>query len=548
MRQPSSGTRLLALVVASCVFATAASGAGKAETPAGHGVSPHRGEGRIVHSWDGCTMWGTILSGSREMTGDPAQFSKRILEEMIDEEAAAHVDAISYCLFTAFWSDLPSSKITDLFPWRPPGMDEAGIDCLEVLIERCHHHNIQFIGDIRMNDRHGVPPNGIMKQHPEWALFGGAWDYAFEGVRQAMLDFTKEVLDGYEVDGIEYDYMRWCHMFKRGEGEKHAHLLTDFTRKTRKLLDDAAARRGSERLLLGVRVPQIIGECEHLGFDLKTWIKEGLVDYVVPSDFMHTDTNMKTEDFVKLTAGTDCKVYPAIHNRISMDKPNEHYRLMNLANFRAAAHNYYAFGADGISPYNYQFAFERRAGAHRSSAYASYMWPAALGWLRDLRDPADIAGHDRHYLFYSLHKKRPTTAGRRNDENIYLDRAGGVFEGTRRFRMAEDMSDPRLRATMQFKALGMADGEKLEILINDADVPVEYITRTFDKNGQNIYEGDPLPAFHEYTIDLNWETTGRRQPLVFGDNELAARLVPVETKPDGEVSIEELECYVYVRK
>ena len=114
--------------------------------------------------------------------------------------------------------------------------------------------------------------------------------------------------------------------------------------------------------------------------------------------------------------------------------------------------------------------------------------------------------------------------------------------------MAEDMSDPRLRVTMQFKVLGMDDAETLEIRINGADVPLDYITRVFDKDGQSIYEGDPLPAFNEYTIDLNWETSGRQQPLVFGDNELAVKLVPVEAKSDGEVSVEELECYVYVRK
>ena len=96
-----------------------------------------------------------------------------------------------------------------------------------------------------------------------------------------------------------------------------------------------------------MRVPQTLEECDYLGFDLAAWISEGLVDFIVPSDFMHTDTNMKTEEFVKLTKGTQCKVYPAIHTRISMDEPNEHYRLMTLANFRAAAQNYYAFGADG---------------------------------------------------------------------------------------------------------------------------------------------------------------------------------------------------------
>ena len=518
---------------------------------------PDESVGKILHSWDGCSMWATILDGDvydpknrdRGISQPVAQFSKRMLEELIDEEAAAHVDAIAYCLFTAFWSDVPSSKTTDLFPWRPRGMDEAGIDMLKVLIDRCHHHKMQFIADIRMNDRHGVPPNGIAKEHPEWALFGGAYDYALAPVRQAMLDFNQEVLDGYDVDGLEYDYMRWCHMFKPGEGKKNAHLLNEFTRKTRKQLDEAAKRRGRGRLLLGVRVPQTLEECEYLGLDVATWIKEGLVDYVVPSDFMHTDTNMKTEDFVKLAKGSNCKVYPAIHNRISLDGPNEHYRLMTLANMRAAAQNFYGFGADGISPYNYQFAFERRAYAHRSSAYAAYMWPAALGWLRELRYPEEVAQRDRHYLFYAVWKKpHKSPSGFCNDDNIYLDRAKPVLEGSRRFRMAEDFSNPKLRTTMQFKVLGLAEGETLKIQINGADVPAEYVTRVIDKNGQNLYEGDPLPAFHLYIIDMNWETTGRKQPLVSGDNKLTVHLVPTEGKKDGQVSVEELECYVYVKK
>ncbi len=511
---------------------------------------------RLLHAWDGCSMWSTILNvnyngptPNREVPPPAAQFSKRILEELIDEEAAAHVDAIAYCLFTAFWSDVPSSKVTELFPWRPPGMDEAGIDMLQVLLDRCHHHGMQFIADIRMNDRHGGPRKGIAKQHPEWSILDSAFDYAIEGVRDAMLTFDKEVLDAYDVDGLEYDFMRWGHMFKPGEGKQNAHLMTDFMRKSRKLLNEAAARRGRDRLLLGVRVPQTLEECDFLGLDLATWVKEGLVDFIVPSDFMHIDTNMKTEDFVKLAAGTNCKIYPAIHNRISLDEPNEHYRLMHLENLRAAAQNFYGFGADGISPYNYQYSFERRAIAHRSSAYASYMWPAALGWLRELRSPDEVAQRDRHYLFYAIAKKpRGTVAGFPKDDNIYLDRAQESPVGSQRFRMAEDFSNPKLRTTMQFKAVGLAENEQLEIKINGTLVPTDYITRVWDKNGQAVFEGDPLPPFCETTIDLNWETTGRKQPLVFGDNQLTVRLVPAAGKKDGTVSIEELECYVYVRK
>jgi len=489
----------------------------------------------ILHAWDGVTMWATILNvnyyatPNREIPGPPAKFSKRILEELIDEEAAAKVDAISYCLFTAFWSDIPSSKVTELFPWRPPGMDKAGVDCLEVLIDRCHHHGMQFIADIRMNDRHGGPRKGLAKEHPEWALLGSGNDFAIQGVRDAMLTFSSEVLDTYDVDGLEYDYMRWCHMFQPGQGKQNAHLLTDFTRRTRKLLDEAAKRRGCKRLALGVRVPQNIEECDYLGFDLATWIKEGLVDYVVPSDFFHSDSNMKTEDFVKLAAGTNCKIYPAIHPMISMDGPNEHYRLMSLPNYRAAAQNFYGFGADGISPYNYQRAFGRRATAHRASSSPAWMWPASLGWLHELGNPNEVQQRDRHYLFYSIYKKpRKSPTGFSNDDNIYLDRSTPVLEGQRRFRMAENFSNQKLRTTIQFKAIGLSRDDSLKIRINDVDVPIDYISRVHDRNGQNVYEGDTLPPFDLFVIDMNWETTGRQQPLTFGDNRLSVELVPAD--------------------
>lgn len=86
---------------------------------AGPGEAKDSPPKRILHAWDGVTMWATILnlnyyeSPNREIPKPAAKFSKRILEEMVDEEAAAHVDAISYCLFTAFWSDVPASKVTE---------------------------------------------------------------------------------------------------------------------------------------------------------------------------------------------------------------------------------------------------------------------------------------------------------------------------------------------------------------------------------------------------------------------------------------------------
>lgn len=60
--------------------------------------------------------------------------------------------------------------------------------------------------------------------------------------------------------------------------------MTRFLERVRKKLDVAgdAKRR---RLLLGVRVPQTLKECHALGYDVPTWIEQGLIDYVSPCDF-----------------------------------------------------------------------------------------------------------------------------------------------------------------------------------------------------------------------------------------------------------------------
>ena len=161
--------------------------------------------------------------------------------------------------------------------------------------------------------------------------------------------------------------------------------------------------------------------------------------------------------------------------------------------------------------------------------------------MRELRDPELVSQRDRHYLFYAVYKNpRKSPTGFSNDENIYLDRAHSDREGRQRFRMAEDFSELNLRTTLQFKAVGLADDEKQDISINCQQVPIDYITRVHDSNGQNMYEGDPLPPFDLFVIDMNWETTGRAQPLVFGDNRLAVRLLPTEAHQDGKLSIEEL--------
>ena len=217
----------------------------------------------------------------------------------------------------------------------------------------------------------------------------------------------------------------------------------------------------------------------------------------------------------------------------------------NLANYQAAAQNFYAAGADGVETYNYQYHWGRRVFGTRPAHWGAYMWPAALGYLRELRDPQTISQGDRHYRFFPLWGGgRPTDAAVDKDERIMLERAEPAPQGTQRFRVAEDLSNPKLRATVQFKAVGLAEGEALEIQLNDTAVPDGCTRRIFIADGQSKSQGRELPAFYLYVIDLE---RGMREPLISnGDNQLTVRLIPTEGESEGTVTIDELEVYVYV--
>lgn len=125
-------------------------------------------------------------------------------------------------------------------------------------------------------------------------------------------------------------------MFERSEAVQNTPLLTDFMAQMRKLLDKASQKRGRDKLLLGVRIPPTMEECRLLGFAVKAWVQQGLVDFISPSDF-----NTRTKDFTALTEGTQCKVYPSVHPQyVEMSlRPTiiDHYPVLHTPESHRAA-------------------------------------------------------------------------------------------------------------------------------------------------------------------------------------------------------------------
>ena len=525
---------------------------------------------QIVINWDPSSMWHAIFTAADKQDPDSKEIQS-MLESIVDEHGRAGVDTLVHCVWAGFQTLMMSCQTSDSYdaPYEPPydsGKHEVfvrhaehgtflakiasgGTDFIDILLQQCRRNGMRFVAGLRMNDRHagsGQCPllyphvQKMVDANPEWHLkeFPGGLNYKYDGVRDAVLSFVEEFLERHDVDGLEFDWMRWCHVFTTSEAVEHAPYLTDFTRKARHLLDAAADRRGRDRLVLGVRIPSNLDECRGLGYDVAAWVDEELVDYLCPSDFYYTDFNCQVDDFVTLTEGTACRVYPSIH-----PKSATHNRawLLGPEHYRAAAKNFYAFGAHGVSPYNYQHHWDSPVLPNpKGDSGPIDMWPTAMRYLTELTNITSIDARERHYLYHPLWSEHaeghsPTLAY--ENHRIILDHSTGDSCGSFRFRLAEMVADEAISATLMFKVTYMIEADALEIRLNDHVISPASIDKQWHL-GQSPAKGRPLGQYFQFRIPLT------APPVVFGDNVLTVRLANRVGMPRRMLNVQEFEVKV----
>lgn len=178
-------------------------------------------------------------------------------------------------------------------------LHEQGLDPYAIWIARAREKGISPWISMRMNDIHDVPDatsymhSTFWVKHPEfWRVpndASGGWtaralDFGHPEVRAHAMDFVKELLERYDPDGLELDWMRFGWHFKEGEEVAGAELLTQFMRQVRQLTVEWGEKRG-HAIQLAARVPAHPDAAKGLGMDGVRWAKEGLVDLLIPCPF-----------------------------------------------------------------------------------------------------------------------------------------------------------------------------------------------------------------------------------------------------------------------
>jgi hypothetical protein len=163
---------------------------------------------------------------------------------------------------------------------------------------------------MRMNDLHDVGRrnsaslSAFWLEHPEYQRapfydpqhwYSKTLDYAVPAVREHAMQLAREILERFDCDGFELDWMRHPFHFRPGMETDGLGILTEFMREVRGHAE-AAAARNDKPVEVSVRVPARPEDARRTGYDVVRWSREKLVDRVIPTSiYPTTDFDMPLE-------------------------------------------------------------------------------------------------------------------------------------------------------------------------------------------------------------------------------------------------------------
>lgn len=278
-------------------------------------------------------------------------------------------------------------------------------NCPDFMAERyryCREKGVEMWHSMRMNDVHHTP---LGKEHrPQhcdlWLdrkdlirawyrhTWRGEWidnalDYGNPEVYAYHLAMAEEYLMDFESDGIELDWLRCAPVFKPGFDEMNAPILTRFMQDVRRIADKAEQKWG-HRIRIAVRVPGVVTEAMGMGMDVHTWVKENLIDVLIPGPRDTSTEQGYNIGLWRIIAPEPVIIAPCIDYDMSSNPLSWGQVFCNETDCGFAS-NFYEQGADTIYLYNH---FPRHLKDHADMQ--EFFAIAA--------DPEKVAAHRRRHV------------------------------------------------------------------------------------------------------------------------------------------------------
>jgi len=296
-------------------------------------------------------------------------------------------------------------------------------------------------------------------------------------VRELIVRIVADVLERYDVDGIDLDFLRARWYFKESRSmepvtQKHMDLLTDMVGKIREEVQRAGEKKGKP-ILLSARVFPTAALARRFGTDVESWLKKGYLDLLVVGG--HCDPYLTAgKDLVDRGHACNVPVYICVSGQDLLKRgiegselPDDFTELSDagVESWRGAASNAWRAGADGIMTFN---VFPEMPGTDQTRRVQT-IWS-------DISDPETLAGKDKLFCIENLGYTRDLCfcVGQSPWEEDVLPieiEKGSTVE--RVLMVGDDISgrEDRVRSLrLRIRLDGLSEGDNVVVEMNDTTI------------------------------------------------------------------------------
>ena len=292
---------------------------------------------------------------------------------------------------------------------------DAGVDWLAEAVKATREAGMAPWASIRMNDFHGAKNiegsfmNHPLLKNPEMRLKHGSYSPTIRNayyrtplnfekaeVRAAMMAQIEEVVNDYDIEGLELDWLRNPNCCEPNASAGTIEMMNDWFREIRRLTQARAAKTGKP-FPLGMRIPGRLETIKSIGLDIVTLCREGTIDFIGPSGFWCTAWEVPFDE-LRRAVGDGVALYGVIEDGAnSLGSRSPEYNLTQRLRYiscspellNANAAGKLVLGADGIEWFNF-FCTEQARLPGLTSDYAL---------LRGKQDLEGLRGRPKHYSF-----------------------------------------------------------------------------------------------------------------------------------------------------
>src|SRR6185436_18438609 len=146
--------------------------------------------------------------------------------------------------------------------------------------------------------------------------YRGGLNYEKAEVRALMFAQIHEVVEDYDFDGLELDWLRNPLCCEPNATPQTVAMMSDWFRSVR-ALTERRARQTGRPFPFGFRCPGRLETLKSIGIDVVTLCREGTLDFIAPSHFWRTSWDMP-HDELRRQLGERVAIYGVIEDGVNL--------------------------------------------------------------------------------------------------------------------------------------------------------------------------------------------------------------------------------------